>query len=214
MVLGLLFLALFARVALEVATAVVPPYRSRFSKHQFTQPPFDRLRVVSEVEPQLLAVLCRMRYQDWTFRETEVRLREHRELRRVLQLQSVPDYTTLYRFLKRLDEQKIDPALGEAARRLGTVGRRRRARVAVDATGLAQGAVSTLLRAAHVSSHRAAASLAALAEMAGDGRCGSATAAVPDGSPGSRERLCQPARLGGDGQPRGPHRTAAGRCGV
>ena len=121
----------FARVALEVATAVLPPYRSRFSKHQFSQ-------------PQLLAVLCLMRYEDWTFRETEVRLREHRELRRVLRLQSVPDYTTLYRFLKRLDERKIDQALGEAARRLGPVGRRRgRARVAVDATGLAQGAVST-----------------------------------------------------------------------
>ena len=120
----------FARTALQVATAVLPPYRSRFSKHQFTQ-------------PQLLAVLCLMRYEDWTFRETEVRLREHRELRRVLQLQSVPDYTTLYRFLKRLDDQKIDQTLGEAARRLATVGRRRRARVAVDATGLAQGAVST-----------------------------------------------------------------------
>jgi transposase-like protein DUF772 len=100
----------FARTALEVATAVLPPYRSRFSKHQFTQ-------------RQLLAVLCLMRYEDWTFRETEVRLREHRELRRVLQLGSVPDYTTLYRFLKRLDEKKIGQALGEAARRLGTVGR-------------------------------------------------------------------------------------------
>ena len=40
----------FARVALEVATAVLPPYRSPFSKHQFTQPPFERLRAVSEVE--------------------------------------------------------------------------------------------------------------------------------------------------------------------
>src|SRR5258708_2099654 len=28
----------FARVALEVATQVLPPYRTRFSKHQFTQP--------------------------------------------------------------------------------------------------------------------------------------------------------------------------------
>ena len=120
----------FARTALQVATSVLPPYRSRFSKHQFTQ-------------PQLLAVLCLMRYEDWTFRETEVRLSEHRELRQVLQLGSVPDDTTLYRFLKRLDDKKIDQALGEAARRLGTVGRRRRARVAVDATGLAQGAVST-----------------------------------------------------------------------
>ncbi len=122
----------FARVALDVARTVLPPYRSRFSKHQFTQ-------------PQLLAVLCLMRYEDWTFRETEVRLREHSELRRVLGLKSVPDYTTLYRFLKRLEKKKIDDALGEAARRL--VGmrprRRRRARVAVDATGLAPGAVSS-----------------------------------------------------------------------
>ena len=50
----------FARVALQVAERVLPPYRSRFSKHQFTQ-------------PQLLAILCLMRYEDWTFRETEVR---------------------------------------------------------------------------------------------------------------------------------------------
>jgi len=61
----------------------------------------------------LLGVLCLMRYEDWTFRETEVRLREHRELRRVLKLRSVPDYTTLYRFLKRLDDKKIDQALGD-----------------------------------------------------------------------------------------------------
>jgi len=52
-------------VALQVAHAVLPPYRTRFSKHQFTQ-------------PQLLAILCLMRYEDWTFREAAVRLREHR----------------------------------------------------------------------------------------------------------------------------------------
>ena len=122
----------FARVALEVTSAILDRYRTPFSKHQFTQ-------------PQLLAVLCWMRYEDWTFRETEVRLREHGELRRVLRLRSVPDYTTLYRFLRRLDDKTINQALGEAVRRLGTGGprRRRRARVAVDATGLAQGAVST-----------------------------------------------------------------------
>jgi len=28
----------FARIALQVAKAVLPRYRSRFSKHQFTQP--------------------------------------------------------------------------------------------------------------------------------------------------------------------------------
>jgi len=90
----------FARVALEVAKRVLPPYRSRFSKHQFTQ-------------PQLLAVLLLMRYEDWTFREAEVRLGEHRDLREVLQLQNVPDHTTLYRFLKRLEDDTLERGLGE-----------------------------------------------------------------------------------------------------
>src|SRR3970040_530266 len=112
----------FARVAVEVARSVLPSYRSRFSKHQFTK-------------PQLLAVLCLMRYEDWTFREAEVRLSEHRELRRVLGLASVPDYTTLDRFLKRLGDAPIHHALGATVRRLRSPRRtgRKRARVAVDA---------------------------------------------------------------------------------
>src|ERR1700687_4675413 len=69
----------FARIALQVCRAVLPRYRSRFSKHQFTQ-------------PQLLAILCLMRYEDWTFREAEVRLGEHRELRQALGLVRVPDF--------------------------------------------------------------------------------------------------------------------------
>jgi len=122
----------FARIALQVSKAVLPRYRSRFSKHQFTQ-------------PQLLAILCLMRYEDWTFRETEVRLGEHRELRQTLGLLSVPDFTTLYRFLQRLEDQTIDRAVGETVRRLRRGKRRGRKRIAVgvDATGLAQGAVST-----------------------------------------------------------------------
>ncbi len=122
----------FARIALHVCRAVLPRYRSRFSKHQFTQ-------------PQLLAILCLMRYEDWTFREAEVRLGEHRELRQALGLVSVPDFTTLYRFLQRLDDRSIDRAVGETVRQLRSTRRkgRRRARVGVDATGLAQGAVST-----------------------------------------------------------------------
>jgi hypothetical protein len=122
----------FARVAMDVATATLPTYRSRFSKHQFTQ-------------PQLLAILCLMRYEDWTFREAEVRLREHAELRAVLRLSSVPDYSTVYRFLQRLPDDTIESALGESVRRLRRSSRRgrRRACVAVDGTGLAQHAVST-----------------------------------------------------------------------
>jgi hypothetical protein len=122
----------FARVAFQTASAILPPYRSRFSKHQFTQ-------------PQLLAVLCLMRYEDWTFREAEIRLREHSELRAVLRLSSVPDYTTVYRFLRRLPDDSIDNVLGETVRRLRRSSRRgrRRAAVAVDGTGLSPHAVST-----------------------------------------------------------------------
>jgi hypothetical protein len=63
-------------------------------------------------------------------------------LRRELGLVSVPDYTTLYRFLKRLGDRPIHKAVGASIRRLRRKGRRR-VRVAVGATGLAQGAVST-----------------------------------------------------------------------
>ena len=52
-----------------------------------------------------------------------MRLGEHGELRQALGLGSVSDFTTLYRFLMRLDDPTIDRAVGE--------------------TGLAQGAVST-----------------------------------------------------------------------
>ena len=38
----------FAKVALDVARSVLPDYRSKFSKHVFTQ-------------PQLLAIVCPMR---------------------------------------------------------------------------------------------------------------------------------------------------------
>jgi Transposase DDE domain/Transposase domain (DUF772) len=120
----------FARVALDVAQTTVPRYRTKFSKHKFTQ-------------PQLLTILCLMRYEDWTYREAEVRLREHSELRRALQLDSVPDYTALYRFVRRLDEAAIARALNEVVGRIPLSGPRRRARVAVDATGLSQGAIST-----------------------------------------------------------------------
>ena len=60
---------------------VLARYRSRFSKHQFTP-------------PQLLSILCLMRYEDRTFREAEVRLGEHRALRRALGRVSAPDSTT------------------------------------------------------------------------------------------------------------------------
>jgi hypothetical protein len=67
---------------LEIAEAGLPDYRTKFSKHTFTQ-------------PQLLAILCLMRYEDWTLPKAEVRLAEHNELRDALGLHKTPDHTTL-----------------------------------------------------------------------------------------------------------------------
>lgn len=118
----------FALVCRTVAETAMPAYRSKFSKHVFTQ-------------PQLLTILCLMRYEDWTFREAEVRLAEHAALRKAVGLTAVPDYTTLYRFLRRLDEDTIQRVLTAVVRRLPA--KRRKTLVGVDGTGLTPGAVST-----------------------------------------------------------------------
>src|SRR5438552_3684818 len=123
----------FARVALEVSREVVPAYSHRFSPQRFTQ-------------PQLLAILCLMRYEDWTFRAAEVRLAEHGELRRALELQAVPDYSTLFRFMLRVEEKMIAQVLAKVVRRFQSrrsASGQAKSTVAVDATGLAPGAIST-----------------------------------------------------------------------
>jgi hypothetical protein len=126
-------LVLFAKTALAVMEEVLPPYGSKFSKHTFTQ-------------PQLMTILCLMRFEDWTFREAEVRLAEHSDLRRALGLERVPDHTTLYRFMRRVTDEVLDEVLVAVATRLTPRRRgreRKKAVVAVDATGLAPGSVST-----------------------------------------------------------------------
>jgi hypothetical protein len=119
----------FARVALRVGQSALPAYRSTCSKHRFTQ-------------PQLLARLCLMRDEDWTFREAEVRLAAPYELRAALGLDYVPDYTTLYRLLRRLNETALEQILSPVVQRL-IPPLHPQATVAVDATGLAPGAIST-----------------------------------------------------------------------
>jgi len=119
----------FWGVALDVAPATAPRYRTRFSKHQFTQ-------------PQLLAILCLMRYEDWTFREAEVRLPSTRNCAVLLGCVRFPT-TQLCIASCGGWTKPITHALNEVVRRMALPHPRRRAQVAVDATGLAQVAVST-----------------------------------------------------------------------
>jgi hypothetical protein len=121
----------FAAVARRIGRAVLPAYRRKFSNHRFQQ-------------PQLLAILCLMRDEDWTFREAEVRLAEPRELRAALGLHRVPDHTNLYRCLRRLHEAVLEQTRPAVVQHLASQPGHR-ATVAVDATGFAPGAVSTFV---------------------------------------------------------------------
>jgi hypothetical protein len=60
-----------------------------------------------------------------------------------LGLRQTPDYTTFYRFMRRLNPELIQSALQEAALMTMKDGPVKRAVFAVDATGLAPGAIST-----------------------------------------------------------------------
>jgi hypothetical protein len=119
----------FATTVLLVGQAALPAYRSKFSKRRFQQ-------------PQLLALLCLMRYEDWTFCEAQIRLAEHAELRTALGLRHVPDYTTVYRFLRRPGEAAVEQTLRAVVQWLVSQSDHQ-VTVAVDATGLAAGAIST-----------------------------------------------------------------------
>lgn len=90
----------FADTARKVGQPVLRAYRTRFSKHQFTQ-------------FQLLAIFCLIRYDDWTFCERDVRLNERRDLCRALGLNSVPDFTMLFR--QRHTGQAREGAVGATA---------------------------------------------------------------------------------------------------
>jgi hypothetical protein len=114
-------------VALEVAEGVLPRYRSRFSRKDFT-------------EPQKVACLIVQRFFRLDYRGIEQLLAEHSELRTSLGLRRAPDHTTLCRALQRLSDREFEALLGETVRRAKRVGARpgcRRQRVVIpDSTGL------------------------------------------------------------------------------
>ena len=190
----------FARIALGVSRAVLPRYRSRFSKRQFTQ-------------PQLLAILCLMRYEDWTFREAEVRLSEHRELRQVLGLASAPDFTTLYRCLaasRRPDHRprhwRNGASVAWFAAPGAEAGARRRG---CHRLGPRRG--EHLLCAAHASSRTKTTALEALAEVGGGRGFGSAIRVVAARATRPLERLRELACRGRSSFRANAHRVGTGR---
>lgn len=87
-----------AEHALSVSKTILPELRSPFSKHVFLQ-------------PQLLAVVCLMRYEGWSYRQAETALVGNDALRKALKLEHIPDYSTLCRFRRRTEPEVIECAL-------------------------------------------------------------------------------------------------------
>jgi hypothetical protein len=105
-------------------------------------------------------------------REAEVRLSEHSKLRRALELDEVPDHTSLCKFVARLEEAVIARALDLIPAKYPRY-EGRAAIVAINATGLSTHAVLG-------TPPRPSAGLEALVGLAGRGRCVSWHAAGPD----------------------------------
>jgi hypothetical protein len=79
----------FAKIALAAGREAFAEYSSPFSPHKFTQ-------------PQLFACLALRQFFKLDYRGTVQRLAEWAELRAVLELEQVPDFSTLIYAEKRL----------------------------------------------------------------------------------------------------------------
>ena len=122
-----------AKQALAAGKRTLPKYSSPYSRHDFTQ-------------PQLFAILILKYFLKTDFRGIEVLLTEWPELRRVLGLKKVPDYSTLWyahqRLLKDTRFERLLTTVFEQARQAQLLGEK--PTVAIDATGL---------ESRHVSAH-------------------------------------------------------------
>ena len=190
----------FARIALQVARAVLPRYRSRFSKHQFTQ-----TAVAGHSLPDALRGLDLSRSRSAAGRASRIapgagageRARFH-------------DSVSLSATSGRRDHRP-------RGRRDGApVARHAQKRTAASprggrCDGFGAGSGQHVLCAAHASSRAKTAAVAALAEVGGRGGFGSAVRVVADRATRPVERLREFARGRRSGFRANAHRAGAGR---
>jgi len=110
----------FARLALQIGQEALPPYAHKFSPRRFTL-------------PQLAACVLLKEYRQADWRSIEELLGLSPALRKCLGLDSVPDYSTLWRFARRwLNAERLSAMQAQLVRRL----RLTNVAVAIDSTGL------------------------------------------------------------------------------
>ena len=102
-----------AREALAVGRAALPPYGSRFSRHDYTQ-------------PRLFALLVLKQFLRTDYRGLVVLVAEWRELRRALGLRKVPHFSTLAHAARRLlaGAERGGPSAAPRPRSSSGLGRR------------------------------------------------------------------------------------------
>lgn len=125
-------LMLFAKTALEVIQEVLPAYSGKFSKHTFTQ-------------KQLMTILCLMRFEDWTSARPKSGSPSTVTCVARSALARAGSHDTLPLHAPR-DRRDLDTVLIAIVGRLTPRRRgrkRKKAVVAVDATGLAPGSITT-----------------------------------------------------------------------
>ena len=100
-----------AREALAVGRTALPPYGSRFSRHDHTQ-------------PRLFALLVLKQFLRTDYRGLVALVAEWRDLRQVLGLRKVPHYSTLAHAARRLlaGAEKGGPSTGLKPRSSGVRG--------------------------------------------------------------------------------------------
>ncbi len=91
-----------AKEALEAGRKALPPYSHRFSPKKFTQ-------------PQLFALAVVRKFLRLDYRGMQTRLGEWAELRQVLDLEDVPDYSTLCYADQRLLKKSVFPVCSTPA---------------------------------------------------------------------------------------------------
>jgi len=110
----------FARLALRVARAVLPPYAHKFSPKRYTL-------------PQLAACVLLKEYRRLDWRGIEAWLKLSPPFCQCLGLSRVPDYTTLFEFARHsLDAGRMNRLQTQLLRELKLAG----VEIAVDSTGL------------------------------------------------------------------------------
>jgi IS5 family transposase len=114
----------FAKVIYFISKETFPEYSGKFSRKTYTL-------------PQIMAMICLMIKFKMTYRDFISHLELMPRLQEVLELKSIPHYTTLHKAMKRIDHDKINKMFAKTSRLKEPSGK-----AAIDSTFFQKGSAS------------------------------------------------------------------------